>query len=194
MLLLLCMNLLPFCIFAQAKWRPGAAPELGFLAGAAEPSGDARATFLLSKDSWSAGVGAGMDFYRFRSVPIFLQGRKSFGKRKSKPFALASAGINLPAVKAEDGEVGIWNRQWDMIWWNPVPTDYDPGWYAELGAGYGFFNRKQRGLTLSLNWVYKSISEWYETDAPAIANSNQKDRTTTTYFLNRMALRVGWKF
>ena len=194
LLLLLCLNLIPFYILAQQVWKPGAVPELGFLAGAYEPSGDARANLLLSKKDWSVGLGTGIDWYRFRSVPVYLQGRKSFGARKSKPFALASGGVNLPMVNEEAGQVGIWTGRWDMIGWTPIPTAFNPGWYAELGAGYGFFNRKQRGFTLSLNWVFKSMSEWYETDAPALAETGGKDRTTTTYFMSRMALRIGWKF
>lgn len=193
-LLLFCMNLLPFYIFAQIKWQPGASPEAGFLAGQAEPSGDVRATFLLSKNGWSTGVGAAIDWYRFRSVPVYLQARKTFGQRRHKPFAIASAGVNLPAVKTENNDVGIWTGRWDMVFWSPIPSHYGAGMYAEAGAGYGFFNKKQRGLTITLTWVYKSQDEWYETDAPSYANSTLKDRTTTTYFMNRTALRVGWKF
>lgn len=194
LLLIICMNLLPLYIFAQSKWKPGALPEVGIMAGSYEPSGDARATFLLAKNSWSVGLGAGIDWYRFRSVPVYAQGRKTFGQKKNKPFVLASGGVNLPTKEPVQEAPIFWPGIRLIDSWAPPVKTAEPGWYAEAGAGYGFFNKKQRGLTLSLNWVYKSRTEWYETDAPAIANSNSKDRTTTTYLMNRLAFRLGWKF
>ena len=199
-LFVICMNLLPLYIFAQQKWKPGGVAEVGLLMGSFSVDVDWRGQFLLSKNGWSAGVGAGIDYYLFRTVPVYLQGRKWIGQRKNKPFVLASAGINFAALYPSQHGGSRWG---DVImpgpgpfpgWWTPIPYHYENGVYAEAGGGYSFLGKKQHGLTLSLSWVHKSITEWYETDAPININPGQKDRTTNLYQLNRLVFRVGFKW
>src|SRR5687768_15390308 len=48
---------------------------------------------------WFAGIGAGVDYYRFRSIPLFLDIRKNILNKNFTPFIYADAGIHFPWKK-----------------------------------------------------------------------------------------------
>ena len=150
---------------------------------------------MMAKNGWAVGMGSGIDYYRFRTVPLYIQGRKWIGQRKNKPFVLASAGLNLLALYPSQKTPNSW-WAWPGPdpWVNTQTRYFNGGYYAEVGGGFAFLNKKQRGLTLSLSWVRKTLKEWYETDAPPNISPGMKDRTTTQYLLNRTVIRVGWKW
>ncbi|HSC54665.1 MAG TPA: hypothetical protein VLC98_13630 [Phnomibacter sp.] len=189
-LLIFCLNILPFYIFAQQKWKLGFIAEAGLLLGSQEPSGDLRGQFLLQKNNWQWGVGSGVDFYRFQSVPVYAQGRKYFSSAKSKPFVLASAGYNIATpteLQKNNGSISIWS-------WPVPPSDYSGGWYAEAGVGYAIMNKKGRGVTLSLAYVFKSIEENLG-DLPLWGDVRYNETNKQNiYYMTRLALRVGYKF
>ena len=45
--------------------------------------------------SWFGGVGVGIDGYRVRSIPLFLDVRKTFGKKANALFAYADGGVHF---------------------------------------------------------------------------------------------------
>jgi hypothetical protein len=190
LLLIFCLNLLPFYIFAQQKWKPGFVAEAGFLAGSYEPSADLRAQFFINKNGWQLGAGSGLDYYRFRSVPVYAQGRKYFGTKKSKPFVLASAGANIPALTDLEKS----NASGSIMWWNNPPSSYSAGFYAEAGGGYAFLNTKGRGISLSLSYVMKSMTESYTTSYWLGFAESRVSEEKIVYYMNRLAFRVGYKF
>jgi hypothetical protein len=189
-LLIVCLNILPVYIFAQQKWKPGFVAEAGLQAGSYEPSADLRAQFLMAKRGWQVGAGSGVDYYRFRSVPVYVQGRKYFGTHKSKPFAMLSAGVNIASVTEAQKN----NRFGGIGWWNPIPASYTGGFYGEAGGGYAFLNKKGRGVSLSLSYVMKSISESYTTSYWLGFSESEPTQEKATYYMNRLVFRVGYKF
>jgi len=196
-LLLFCLNLIPLYMLAQFKgWKPGGIAEAGFVAGTAEPSYDWRTQFTMSKKLWSVGLGAGVDDYKFRSVPVVLQGRRYFGQRKLKLFALASGGLNIVTDKSEpqNNWWWTWSSFRSSIMPSPIINHYQNGYYAELGTGIAFLSKKQHGFILGLSWSRKTTTEWYETEATMTSNPTDMDRTTNRYQLNRMVLRLGYKW
>lgn len=190
-LLIICLNILPLYIFAQQKWKPGFVAEAGLVAGSYEPSADLRAQFLMAKKGWQVGAGGGVDYYRFRSVPVYAHGRKYFGTHKSKPFAMLSAGVNI-ATPTEDEKNNQFGR--GGIWWNQVPASYSGGFYGEAGGGYSFLNKKGRGVSLSLSYVFKSMTETYTTSYWLGFSESVPTQEKNTYYMNRFACRVGYKF
>jgi hypothetical protein len=141
-------------------------------------------------------VGSGLDYYRFRSVPVFAGGQYFFGSSRSKPFVYAHGGVNLPAL--QEDEIGYsWSNPPSMIRivpWTPVPNTYKAGYYADLGAGYAWLGKKGHGLTVSFGYTAKSTTE----EALATAYGGPGTSTTYTekftYNMNRLALRVGYKW
>jgi hypothetical protein len=191
LLLIFCLNLLPLYIFAQQKWKPGFVAEAGLLGGSFEPSADLRAQFLLAKNGWQVGAGSGFDFYRFRSVPVYAQGRKYFGSKKNKTFLLATAGYNFPAPTALEKNG---SRGGDVWWGMAPPKSYSGGFYGEAGGGYAFLNNKGRGLALSFSYIFKSLTETYTTSTWVGNGQTKPSEEKITYYMNRLALRVGYKF
>ncbi|MFI5185866.1 MAG: hypothetical protein ACHQF0_04030, partial [Chitinophagales bacterium] len=49
----------------------------------------------IQHKSWLIGVGSGFDFYRYRTIPLFADVRKEFGKNSNKIFVYADVGTNF---------------------------------------------------------------------------------------------------
>src|SRR5687768_648308 len=64
----------------------------------------------FQKGPWFAGVGLGLDYYLYRTVPLFADVRYEFGKNKNKFFVYGDAGMHFNWVQDYfyDNPV-IWN-------------------------------------------------------------------------------------
>jgi len=136
--------------------------------------------------NWFTGVGVGLDYYIYRSVPLFADVRYEFGKTKNKFFAYADGGINFDWVKEYyyDGPIFIWEGSNNS-------GEFHNGVYTDAGFGYLVANKKGGGLVLSLGHSHKSLKK-------TISYPDWRTQQTTTdiyrYNLNRIVVKVGWKF
>ncbi len=73
--------------------------------------------------TWSAGIGAGLDYYHTRTIPLFLDVRKAFSNKEKAAFVYASGGYNFPWVKKYDATLF------------PLP-ETNGGLYYTAGVGY----------------------------------------------------------
>ncbi len=178
----------------QNKWKGWINPELGYISGNYEPSADIRLQGGLQKNGWLLGLGMGVDYYRFTSFPLYVQGRKMIGKRKGKPFILASMGANIPSANINKQQ----NPQIDFLSSfrapDVVPNEYDMGIYAEAGAGYAFLNKKGRGLLLSLSYTQKRIKETGTNYYYMTQGMGGPSEEVNVYIMNRAAVRIGYLF
>jgi hypothetical protein len=178
----------------QNKWKAWGVPELGYISGTYEISGDIRLQGGVQNNGWNIGLGTGVDYYRFTSFPIYVQGRKFIGKRKGKPFVLTSMGINLPSEQTKQR-----NQPLFIDFFRPIvppalnPFYYDTGIYGELGAGYAFLNKKGRGLLLSLSYTQKRIKETTK-DYNYMQGAEVYTDDISVYIMHRAAFRIGYKF
>jgi hypothetical protein len=197
-LLIWCMNLVPLYMWAQkTQWKPYGTAELGLLLGSYEPSGDWRLKAGLQRGPLMLGLGSGVDYYRFRTVPVMATGQYNFGKKQHKPFASLAAGISLAHL--EDYQKlqywTPWNGRWPGgNWVEPNYANYESGWMAEAGGGYAFYGKKGHGLQLSLHYSFKSIREWYPATAWGGNGESTSYNEETTYFMHRTALRLAYKW
>ncbi len=95
--------------------------------------------------SWFAGLGAGLDNYHFKSLPLFVGTRKYFGKERSL-FVYGNIGENLPAQKQADKQFIYYTNYY-----------FEGGFYADGGIGYRFPLIKKTSLVFSLGNSYKSM-------------------------------------
>jgi hypothetical protein len=182
------------CIAQQNKWKAWGVPELGYISGTYEVSGDIRLQGGVQKNGWNIGLGTGVDYYRFTSFPIYAQGRKFIGKKKGKPFVLTSMGINLPSEQTKQRNQPLFIDFIGLIAGpSPQPYYYDMGIYGELGAGYAFLNKKGRGLLLSLSYTQKRIKETTK-DYNYMQGAEQYTDDISVYIMHRAAVRIGYKF
>lgn len=100
----------------------------------------------LRYKTWFGGVGTGLDYYDLRSIPLFLDVRKTIFDRARSPFVYADGGYHFPWLtndkKAEyAGE--IWAKG---------------GLYYDAGIGYQMRNAKGLAMGFSAGYSYKKHS------------------------------------
>jgi hypothetical protein len=176
--------------FGQAQWKPWVVAEGGALWGGYEFTGDIRLQGGVKTNGWLIGAGAAYDPYRYKTMPVYVQGRKMFTQGRIKPFILASIGANLEMEKDQEQPVEsapVWGR------WIPPAYQYSNGVYAEGGLGLAFRTKKRIGFNLSLSYTYKSMEETYNVNTwTGVANENTL--VENKYMMNRLAFRVGFRF
>lgn len=130
------------------------------------------------------GAGAGLDYYLYRSIPVFLDLRYEWGKRSNKLFAYADAGINFNWVQEEF----IYEP---IIWNGNSSNSFHHGPYTDAGFGYAVAMKKGNALILSLGYSHKRVKE-------RITRTDWRTQEWQTdhniYGLNRIMIKAGWRF
>ncbi|MFT3702580.1 MAG: hypothetical protein QM802_09430 [Agriterribacter sp.] len=143
-------------------------------------------------NNWFAGVGAGLDFYRYRSVPLFADVKRYFRIANGNSFFVyGDGGYNFPWKKKNDQDFSQWS------WPSKVDTDAKGGAYMDGGVGYAIKCRNGNALLLSAGYSHKYFSEKVTTiyEIGGIAgNIEQTDVKSYTYSFNRIMIKVGWQF
>ncbi len=138
--------------------------------------------------SWFAGVGLGLDYYRIRTIPLFIDIRKEFGKNSGKLFIYADGGISFGwATDAQ--KTGYW-----------LNDQFHNGFYSDMGLGYKSAIGKKSAVVISIGYSYKKANEsysspyyypnYYATDIMPPNDSREK----IGYSLNRLSMKIGWAF
>ena len=178
----------------EGKWW--IVPELGFQAGSFEPSGDMRLNGGINYKGWLIGAGGGLDYYRFKSFPIYVQSRNFIGHKRLRPFVFASAGINIPK-ETTVSKTSFWLENTlivnNLVAVQPTIYTYKPGAYGELGFGYALLNKKNRGLMMSFSYTQKNLSESYPKQISngtigEVVNSKEEQ----LYYMKRWCIRISY--
>jgi hypothetical protein len=161
--------------------------NISLLNGENEVSAALQSINGFQQGNWFAGIGVGLDYYIHRSVPLFADIRYEYGKGKNKFFAYVEGGINFEWVKENDNESPV------FIWEGfNNSSEFHNGAYADAGLGYLVGMKKGvGGLLLSLGFSHKSLKK---TVTYQDWRTQQPTTDTYEYKLNRIAIKVGWKF
>jgi hypothetical protein len=138
--------------------------------------------------SWFAGVGLGLDYYRFRTIPLFIDIRKEFGRSSNKFFVYADGGISFSWV-TDAQKTGYW-----------VNDQFHNGFYSDMGLGFKTTIAKKSALYISLGYSYKKLNETYSTfyyypnyyTADVLPPNDSGEKIS--YGLNRLSMKIGWAF
>jgi len=131
--------------------------------------------------TWSVGFGAGLDYYVARSLPVFLELRKSFGASQKAPFLYAAGGYNFPWLKQSEKE------------WGYVKAD--GGLYADAGIGYQIPVLKKSLLYFTLGYaqkayaMYQSAPVWIDIYPSPPSPTYKMDFT-----FRRLSVKTGLRF
>ena len=87
---------------AQEKFVFHSQNFAGLLEGQAGSAFQLQTINGVQNKGWFTGIGAGLDYYRFRSVPLFLNMSKFLFDGK-KFFVSGNGGVNFPWLKNEAG-------------------------------------------------------------------------------------------
>jgi hypothetical protein len=140
--------------------------------------------------SWFAGAGVGLDFYRYRTIPLFADLRKEFGNTANKIFVYADLGRNFSWVTDKEKSLYVAGDQ------------FSHGMYADIGLGYKIAVGRSQAFLLSLGYSYKNLSEsyanvYYYPALPAFTGNPElmeSGATRINYNLNRLIIKMGWQF
>jgi hypothetical protein len=139
--------------------------------------------------SWFAGVGLGLDYYRIRTIPLFIDIRKEFGKNSGKLFIYADGGISYGWASDAQKTGYLLNDQ------------FHNGFYSDMGLGYKWAIGKKSAVVISLGYNYKKVNESYSSPYYYYPNYYTGDILRPndsiekiSYSLNRLSMKIGWAF
>lgn len=155
--------------------------NIGFMEGENGSSLQLQTVQGIRYGKWFAGIGAGLDYYQLRTIPVFLDIRREFFNKKNAPFIYADAGYHF-----------AWARDQDKGGWTKI--SYDGGLFYDVGLGYRIgSSNKQNGFLISAGYSFKYLREAHA--SPVCINWNCQDETNEwfRYKLNRLSLKIGMK-
>jgi hypothetical protein len=166
---------------AQDKFTFQSQNYLGLLKGERRYSYQLETINGFQKNSWFAGVGVGLDNYRIRSIPLFLDVSKFFFQ-KQQFFASANAGVNFTWAK----EMGIGNR--DNI-------RYPAKLFWEGGLGYRInLDEEGNGLLINAGYSYKQLQEKRTVTTPCLIPPCPETYDVYDFKFKRVFFKVGLLF
>ena len=141
---------------------------------------------MLQPDLGSAMV---LGCARFRSIPLFIDLRKEFGKSANKFFIYGDGGIHF-----------AWLTESQKPNSNMSYDHFSNGFYMDAGVGYKVHVGRS-ALLLNLGYSYKYMTEetpgqlWFYPmlylGGPSYPDSPSD---TYSYHLNRVSIKIGWEF
>jgi hypothetical protein len=170
----------------SSPWRFQSIINVGLLEGQNASAFQLQTINGAQYKTWFTGVGLGLDYYRFRTIPLFLDIRKEFGRSNSRIFIYAEGGISFSWV-TDQQKLGYPDEH------------FSNGFYDDLGLGYKVFIGKRNAFLISLGYSYKKLTETYTTYyyypqgyPPGPLGSVPKEQIN--YSLNRLSIKMGWAF
>ena len=162
-------------------WQFHSINNIGLLEGQTGSAFQLQSINGMQYKSWYGGIGLGLDFYRYRTIPLFIDFRKEFGSSVNKFFAYADGGVNF-----------CWLTDNEK---NTYLTDdhFDTGFYTDLGLGYKIGMGRTNHLLLSIGYSLKKLKETYQTYS-YFPPDNTLQKQDVNYSLNRLTLKIGWEF
>ncbi len=183
--LLLLMILTYYVTTAQttkSKWHFKSTNLIGNLLGEQGSKFSMQSINGFSKNSWMVGIGVGIDPYGYSSIPVFLDIRKSFGKKAWQPYVYTDAGPSFP----------LSNPDLPKTWQSGLPGfDLNTGWVAEFGIGV---QKKIAGNTqfvLQFGYSQKYYSFNSHQGNFGFISSIWPETSTYEYQYRRWAVRMG---
>ena len=136
----------------------------------------------LRYKTWFAGIGTGLDYYYYRTIPVYLSGIKYLSPRNHSFFVQGDAGVNF--VWEEDR---MNNR-------NEVSHEFKPGIYWNGIVGFATGLDRKNAFSFGLGYSQKSFKEIKEMAIWCFNPPCENTFETYKYNLKRLTLRIGWQF
>ncbi len=166
-------------------------PQLGIMDGDQSTNLQFQVVGGIATKNWRIGMGAGLDYYSVRSVPVFVDVRNYFSKKK-KAFAFANFGYNIPWPMEDQYKV-------IFIQGGTKKSEFKPGLYTDAGVGYDIDLGKQKNLSISIGYTIKKFSETYDERFawiwgwPSPLPGTGQSQRTEEYTFRRLSLKAGFR-
>lgn len=187
--LLLCMLALSFQTIAQnnnskQKIRLQSISNVGLLEGSDGSFFSLQTILGLQFNKSFSGIGIGIDYYRFRSIPLFIDLRQEFGKGPNAIFAYGDIGYNFDWLTDEDRQETSFSTS----------ADFKGRLYYDAGVGYKFAFKSTHALLFSLGYTYKKIEVHDMVSSFCIGGTCPPEKQIYSYSMPRWVVKAGWKF
>ena len=155
--------------------------QLGMLEGEGGTAFQIQTINGLKYRKFFAGVGVGLDYYKIRSIPVFLDLRHLLLKEDRAPFVYIDAGWNFPWYKPGE-DLTAWG--WEV--------STGSGLFYEGGFGYRF-PFKTTALLISAGYSYKAYTYTEKYTWTCIGCPGEY-RYHYSHRLRRASIKLGFSF
>lgn len=179
--------LFPLLSFSQGKTektRFQAITSAGLIAG----ESTAKPLFQLSSGlkygRWFTGIGSGLDLYKFSSIPLFADGRVSFGKN-GLTFLYAHGGYNIPTG-------GLMSERDNF---SKTKDRFYGGIYLDAGIGYRVPTKNPlHRILFSAGYSQKNLKNTVVYVYPCLNPPCFEEVYNYYYHLGRIVAKISWEF
>ena len=119
--------------------------SFGLIGGESEVSTAFQTVNGIHFSNWFSGIGIGVDNYKYKTLPLFFDGRWFFGDDK-RGFIYGDLGYNFPLKDKPGKEIPYYSTY-----------HFTGGIYTDLGIGYKFPLYKKTFMLFSLGYSYKKV-------------------------------------
>ncbi len=190
----ICLLLFAGIIHAQQKkslFKFGSINSIGLLNGQSQTIFTMQTINGIKYKTWFTGLGASLDAYGYRSIPAFVDIRKTFGNKTLQPFVYADAGINFPLYS---------NALPRKLYGSDAYKLYN-SFYGETGIGISRKINNKLKFVISAGYSYKHFSylqynRYYYSGPvllvqypPYMNNNTQYD-----FYYRRLSVKMGLQF
>ncbi|HVS98683.1 MAG TPA: hypothetical protein VHE54_19455 [Puia sp.] len=174
----------------QTRWKYRSDNTVGVVAGELGNFGQVQTVNGVYKGPWFFGLGTGLDYYRFRTVPLYLSvTRDLFGaSEKSGFFVDLGGGITLPWFSGYPLPDGIVSRSFSAGFWGN----------GGLGYRHALSDHSKTAFLFTISYGIKRVTERQTSQPVCFACMPPEPQTTQSNdytYLNRVLLfGIGFQF
>lgn len=138
----------------------------------------------FSKNNTFAGLGVGLDYYRFRSIPLFIDLRHEFGKGNRHFLLYGDLGYHVDWLTEKNENEPFFNSL----------SNYNGGIYYDAGIGYQVRFKSANAFLLSAGYSYKKMENKLIRNICPIGRACFEEKQTYAYAMPRLVIKMGWLF
>jgi hypothetical protein len=166
----------------KSKWKFNSANQVGLLQGEGNTAASLQTINGFRLHRFFAGVGTGVDYYRYRSIPLFASARLYLGSLPNQFYIYGDGGTNF-----------VWQERNTNLYGSK--ETYRPGFFGGAGIGYSAGLKNGMGITLSAGYTCKKVTNiQQEISSCPFMGPCVLSAQTYRYNLNRLIFQLGWVF
>jgi len=165
---------------APARYKFHSINTIGLLQGQSGADFQWQTINGIQNASWFAGVGAGIDYYKYRGIPLFIDLRKEFGSTANKVFIYGDVGIHFNWLTNAQKENNTYSFGYN----------FHKGLYTDAGIGYSIHTGKASAFLFSLGYSYKTLNQ-SGTDYRPVVYDGPPVIGNNRYSMGRITLKMG---
>ena len=156
--------------------------QVGVLSGSNGESWMIQTINGVKKRKWFAGAGTGLDFYKDRTVPLFVDIRMDFTNKPNTPFAYSDAGVNFAWLNSSQKQ----QKQFPQSL---------PALFYDLGIGWRLSGKNNRAFLFSAGYSFKQVKQkvkylWWPAPTPQLESENYE---RYNYLYRRVVIKIGFQ-